>query len=110
MPNVSVKLSMKEYRDARIWCARNDTCVSIIVREIRQNLPLMSLAKIQGCSRGVIPPGPSTTATSQTAASAPASPQLNAAPAARVSAPALPPSAIAKDASRKTSRKAAESR
>ena len=87
MPNISVKLSTKEYRSARMWCAQNDTNVSKIVRELLQNLPGMSLVKIRSCSPGVVPPASSTAAAGQPAASAPAS-QPHASPAADASAAA----------------------
>jgi hypothetical protein len=46
MPNVTVQVSRETYRNARIWCAQNNTNVSRIVRDILEFLPHMSALRI----------------------------------------------------------------
>ncbi|MGA7343754.1 MAG: hypothetical protein WBE72_05915 [Terracidiphilus sp.] len=57
MPNITVSVSEKAYRAARLWAALNDTSVSAVVQYCIERLPNLPVAK-QALPANNAPPTP----------------------------------------------------
>lgn len=49
MPNITLNISNQTYRNARIWCAQNDTSMSRAVQEYLERLINNSAGEIADC-------------------------------------------------------------